>query len=60
MINDRKRKYDITYVRINYKQYWLKLRRGKDAKLIKHIAKQPNANQYLKGLVAQDLKKKSK
>ena len=56
--NPNKNKYDIQYVRANYKQYCLKLRRDKDARLIRHIAKQPNANQYLKSLVSKDLNNK--
>lgn len=51
------RAYDMQYKRDNYKAYTIRLNKDKDKKIIKQLEKQKDKTNYIKNLIADDIKK---
>lgn len=50
-------KYINDYIKNTYKRYTLKLRLDTDKKMIEHLDKQVNKNDYIKNLIQKDMDK---
>ena len=48
-------KYINDYIKNTYKRYTLKLRLDTDKKMIEHLDKQVNKNDYIKNLIQKDM-----
>ena len=48
-------KYINDYIKNTYKRYTLKLRLDADKKMIEHLDKQVNKNDYIKNLIQKDM-----
>ena len=56
-MNDKKKKYDIAYVKSNVKQIKFNLNKVYDEDIILYLKSKDNVNAYLKRLVREEMKK---
>lgn len=60
MANRRtKQDYDNKYIKEHYKRFMFRMSLEKDSDLISYFYSKPNKNEYLKQLIAADMKKSS-
>ena len=55
-LSRKKQDYNNKFVRENYKHYYLRIRYDKDKELIAHLENLPNKNEYIRNLIAKDIK----
>ena len=56
-MNEKKKKYDIAYVKSNVKQIKFNLNKVYDEDIILYLKSKDNVNAYLKRLVREEMKK---
>lgn len=58
--SERKRKYDLAYIKQYQRQFMLKVNRNTDPEMVAWLESQENVQAYLKQLIREDMEKKAR